>query len=141
MTAPRAAAPARAPKYYGREAPYIPVEFSGAAYRFGHSMVRAELRHPANSVPTIFRPPDGAEPGDDDLSGFRDLPAALVIEWDRFFWKDAIQGQTNSSLRINNRISPAMFRVPDRGPLAAAEPSARACAGAAVRAGGGGGDG
>jgi hypothetical protein len=78
--------------------PFMPVEFAGAAYRFGHSMVRpsyhlndAEVRlrdggsgaEGGNRVP-IF---DLAEP---NLNGFRPLllPGAatpLTIEWKYFF--------------------------------------------------------
>ena len=99
------------------EEPAIPVEFSGAAYRFGHSMVRPSyfLQRDAADV-KIFPPADG-EPGDEDLSGFRDLPAALEVKWDLFFFDEPITGVTNSSLNINNRITPELFAVPGRGAL------------------------
>jgi hypothetical protein len=63
----------------------MPVEFSVAAYRFGHSMVRANyaLNNATvepNEVP-IFDPRDK----DNDLRGFRVRPGHRQIEWFRFF--------------------------------------------------------
>ena len=59
----------------------MPVEFSVAAYRFGHSMVRP--RYKLN--PEIERPIFG-DPGDDaaDLGGFRPIPANWAIDWRLF---------------------------------------------------------
>ena len=58
---------------------FMPVEFSVAAYRFGHSMVRAS--YPLNAakpnVPFFWGP--------EDMQGFRPLPAGYTIEWDHFF--------------------------------------------------------
>jgi Animal haem peroxidase len=59
----------------------MPVEFSVAAYRFGHSMVRPRYR--LNQ--TIERPIFSGTLGDNaDLGGFRPIPANWAIDW-RFF--------------------------------------------------------
>jgi Animal haem peroxidase len=81
--------------------PYMPIEFAGAAYRFGHSMVRPsyalnadigtqqpdgpapddEAAGPPTRIP-IFK--DGAGP-EEDLRGFRRLPDHWGIDWGYFF--------------------------------------------------------
>jgi hypothetical protein len=59
----------------------MPVEFSVAAYRFGHSMIRPRYR--LNQA--IERPIFSNAPGDTaDLRGFRPIPANWAIDW-RFF--------------------------------------------------------
>lgn len=62
----------------------MPVEFSVAAYRFGHSMVRPRYR--LNQA--IERPIFSGTPSDtgdaDDLGGFRPIPASWAIDW-RYF--------------------------------------------------------
>ncbi len=72
--------------------PFMPVEFSVAAYRFGHSMVRADYAlNPETSedeggdeIP-IFDPNDKDNDNADDLRGFRPRPGGRQIEWFRFF--------------------------------------------------------
>jgi hypothetical protein len=59
--------------------PMMPIEYSVAAYRFGHSMVRAGYRLNALGGAPMF------DPVQPDLRGSRPLPAALQIEWWRFF--------------------------------------------------------
>lgn len=71
--------------------PFMPVEFAGAAYRFGHSMVRPIYR--LNSSDAIgdqqedkgrlkvFKAPINGEA----LNGFREFPDTLGIDWDLFF--------------------------------------------------------
>jgi hypothetical protein len=56
----------------------MPVEFSVAAYRFGHSMIRPQYRLNAAIERPIF--------SDDtaDLGGFRPIPAAWAIDWQLF---------------------------------------------------------
>jgi hypothetical protein len=56
----------------------MPVEFSVAAYRFGHSMVRPEYKLNPDIERPIF-----ADDGD-DLGGFRTVPAAWAIDWQLF---------------------------------------------------------
>ncbi|WP_336029996.1 peroxidase family protein [Geodermatophilus sp. FMUSA9-8] len=89
--------------------PYMPVEFSGAAYRFGHSMIRAEYEvHDRLTVP-IF----GAD-GHPDLRGNRPVPADLWIDWNYFF---EIPGMStpddrNSARLIDTQLSLPLSRLP-----------------------------
>ncbi len=59
----------------------MPVEFSVAAYRFGHSMVRPRYKlNQATEFP-IF---SGIAGDRDDLGGFRSIPASFAIDWQNF---------------------------------------------------------
>jgi len=62
--------------------PYMPVEFSVAAYRFGHSMIRPVYRINAeNERLPIF----SADENDPSLAGFRAFDSNLAIDWRLFF--------------------------------------------------------
>ena len=72
--------------------PFMPVEFSVAAYRFGHSMVRpsyslsAEIPHQKSKSLerlAIFKP-DFSCGDKGSLNGFRPLPAEWGIDWSFF---------------------------------------------------------
>jgi hypothetical protein len=70
-------------KFFGwKESPFMPVEFSVAAYRFGHSMVR-----PIYRLNTTL--PDRQFIFDKDISksleGFREFPSTWAVDWDLFF--------------------------------------------------------
>lgn len=68
--------------YHAKDEAFIPLEFSAAAYRFGHSMVRPEYQL-NDTLPTphsIFAG-DSIKP---NLRGFREFPANWAIDW-RFF--------------------------------------------------------
>jgi hypothetical protein len=62
--------------------PMIPLEFSVAAYRFGHSMVRPEYEMNDADTGPVF-----AFPGDprDDLRGSRTIPSNYKVDWTYFF--------------------------------------------------------
>jgi hypothetical protein len=66
----------------------MPVEFSVAAFRFGHSMIRPEYRlNEETPRRSIFFPEDGdATRVDDtaDLRGFRPIPSDWAIDWRLF---------------------------------------------------------
>jgi hypothetical protein len=69
--------------YTWQSEPFMPVEFSVAAYRFGHSMVRPiyRLNTTLQERQVIFSP-DRKVP---NLRGFREFPAEWAIEWNLFF--------------------------------------------------------
>jgi hypothetical protein len=66
--------------FHWRNAPFMPIEFSVAAYRFGHSMIRPIYRlNRGNDRFPIFAD------ADPNLRGFRAVPPNFAIEWKLFF--------------------------------------------------------
>lgn len=106
--------------YTWKQSPYIPVEFSTAAYRFGHSMVRPdyEVNHPGLGFGTklpIFSPldPTTGHRTAADLRGGRRLPAGHSIQWDWFFDMATSGGPFPQPSRdIDTRLSSAMSQIP-----------------------------
>ncbi|GAC1547473.1 MAG: heme peroxidase family protein [Herpetosiphon sp.] len=72
--------------YTWRQEPYIPVEFSVAAYRFGHSMVRPIYRLNTTLPDRI---PIFGDQEDKSLVGFRRFPDGHAVDWNLFFKIDA----------------------------------------------------
>ena len=69
--------------YHPRREPFMPVEFSVAAYRFGHSMVRPIYR--LNTTLADRQVIFSLDPNVPNLTGFREFPAQWAIEWNLFF--------------------------------------------------------
>jgi hypothetical protein len=90
--------------------PFIPVEFSGAAFRFGHSMARDD--YGVKPLPTT-----GALSLFPELRGFRPLEPEREIAWQRFFAMGEDEPQESSA--IDTRIAPSLFRLPDGEPVLA----------------------
>ncbi|HLL67985.1 MAG TPA: heme peroxidase family protein [Micromonosporaceae bacterium] len=95
---------------------YIPVEFQGAAYRFGHSMVRPSYRANMAGNPDgtpffgmIFDPAGEGQPDPVDLRGGR-RARRRFIGWQTFF--DFGDGNVRPNKRIDRQISTPLFRLP-----------------------------
>jgi hypothetical protein len=70
--------------YHWKTYPFMPVEFSVAAYRLGHSMIRPgyRLNDAANMLLQIF--PDPNNPDHNALTGFRAMGPGRAMDWGRF---------------------------------------------------------
>ena len=113
------------PKHYAPRngEPYMPLEFSVAAYRFGHTMVRAAYDHnrnfgrPGNVIASasfnllfLFTgsgsPPFG---GSTDV-----LPFNWIIEWDRFVDKGSLVPD-HFARKIDTRLAPPLRNMVNQG--------------------------
>ena len=105
----------------------MPVEFSVAAYRFGHSMVRPSYQ--INDViqtpvaPDAFRIPlFSHEPADPhrltSLAGFRPLPPDGGVQWSYFLpgFRDARRELPQPSYRIDTQFARPLAELPGAAP-------------------------
>lgn len=85
---------------------FVPAEFAAAAFRAGHSMVRARytVNDRTGSLPLFVA--DGSPARADDLRGERPIPAALCVQWDRFVPIDGSRPQ--GSLRLDAALGAPM---------------------------------
>ncbi len=103
--------------FHWKKYPFMPVEFSVAAYRFGHSMVRPGYRiNNANLVPIFPTPPKKR-----GLMGFRAMDAAWALDWGRFIdidirkyggSKSADRRRLQFSYRIDTSLVHALAALP-----------------------------
>jgi hypothetical protein len=111
-------------RFYRPEIGFIPVEFQGAAYRFGHSMVRPSYRanlagdHGQPFFGMIFDPVAEGQTDPIDLRGGARAPRRFV-GWQTFF--DFGDGQSRHNKRIDTRLSTPLFHLP-LGAIASHDP-------------------
>jgi Animal haem peroxidase len=72
----------------------LPMEFTGAAYRFGHSGVRNAYRLNDHFQRLIF---NGADDAAESLVGFGDLPESHIIDWSLFVTDQLAPGTKGSN--------------------------------------------
>jgi hypothetical protein len=113
--------------YRFKTVPFMPIEFAGAAYRLGHSMVREEYSHNR-----VFRPvpPRLADASlarlfqfsslsgfiNGELGGLPTLPSNWVIDWRRFYDFKTPAGtpnfEFNPSRKLDPFLTPALHALP-----------------------------
>ncbi len=96
--------------YDPREHSFMPVEFAGALYRFGHSMVRPfyRLNDAAGPFETFNTSNDPAQ----SLTGFQEMALNPVrgkwaLDWARFFDMKPLQGRKNAGELTDKRVQPS----------------------------------
>lgn len=81
--------------FHWRRQPFMPVEFSVAAYRLGHSMIRPGYRLNDNTLLPIFPVPD--HDLSEGLTGFRAMNPRWGIDWGRFIDVDTRPGGSEAN--------------------------------------------
>lgn len=87
--------------YQPGAAPFIPLEFADAAYRYGHSQIRHLYRANLASEPAPLFP---------DYLGFRPVPLSRRVDWRLFF--DGFEGIENRAGGVDLDGASVMNRVP-----------------------------
>jgi hypothetical protein len=103
--------------YRFKTVPFMPVEFAGAAYRLGHSMVREEYSHnrvfrpvpprlAAGTLSFLFQFSGLSGNITGELGGLPALPSNWVIDWRRFYDFHTPAGTPNFEFNLSRRLDP-----------------------------------
>jgi hypothetical protein len=88
----------------GRDSLYMPLEFSVAAYRFGHSMVRDHYRYNGNFPGATLEDLFSLTAFSGRLKDVDTLPESWIIEWENF-----IDGGANRARPIDTALAESLF--------------------------------
>src|ERR1044072_2003770 len=92
------------PRYeQSRNGTFIPLEFSNAVYRFGHSMIRSAYDFNVNFPPALAP----LRRLFDVLGRYPTMPESWIIEWERF-----VDGGTNKARKIDTQLAGPLFTLP-----------------------------
>src|SRR5215472_7028044 len=99
-------------------APYIPLEFADAAYRYGHSQVRGDMRINDTKTPVPLFP---------DLIGFRPVPLEWAIDW-RLLFDVPGEPPAQRAKKIDGRLAGSLMGLPTEIVGTVDDPSLRSLA-------------
>ena len=100
----------------------MPVEFSAAAYRLGHSMVRQKYNHNRFFTDAdfgllfLFTGKSGEIAG--EVGGFPTLPSNWIIDWNQFYQFGG-NAPSNLSRKLDPFMSPSLHTLPGEAGRAA----------------------
>ena len=98
--------------YSWERKPFLPVEFSVAAFRFGHSQVRGTYKI-NDVVPELPIFAQTEDPGPfEDFHGGRHLPPAWTVDWSFFFDTSGVGSSRQKSLAIDTKLAEGLFKLP-----------------------------
>jgi hypothetical protein len=104
--------------YEPSNTPYMPVEFSVAAYRFGHSMIRGRyfindfVKQATGDRPIPVFGPENPPDELSNLNGFRRLPPQWAVEWKFLFAMPGADTEPQQSLQIDTSLAGPLADLP-----------------------------
>ncbi len=101
--------------YNWKNEPFIPVEFSVAVYRFGHSLVRNKYQTNNSEAAGIkdFIPLFDSDENNEDLRGFRALSKRRGVQWDWFLQMESSKDPFPQHARkIDTVLSKSLTNLP-----------------------------
>lgn len=96
------------------EKPFMPVEFSVAAYRFGHSQIRDRYKLNSSVEPVPVFLPRNQDPDEEipTLRGFDKLPDNYKLDWNNFFRLPGSSSLPASAFKVDPFLPRPLLELP-----------------------------